>query len=595
MKRTLVFAVALLCVVAQIAACLAADPPKTGEKRDTLIYVRSDPPGAKVLVDGKELGRTNGLFPVEAGVATVILELKGHAPVKKQVTIQAEGITRIEIELKPQTPPADDDQSYAVATSSADDNAENYWTKYKRWAGYQKGADGVQKNPQKARELLPQLVKGVYLATFRPIDGFAPKTPSEFMNKFNEYSDLRSEADGIGGASFFRTKNSDGMLIGSYLTVYPDKMREAVADNPSLKLISIEKLTPAMFLRYEASPQESLHANRGHAQSGDKLADQQMKARRRMQRDARAFSQQQRSEIESLYQVANQRWRTQQARDVLKTLVEKYKKANRTGCAILYLGQMSSGDEQIAYFKQAIADHSDCFYGDGVQVGAFARFLLGQVYLDSGKTELAKKLFDEIRRKYPDSVDHRGESLVAQLPQIKKREDSGETSPAGQNILKNPGIESGGNSPEAWQQGAAIDGVTYSWDKKVALEGKASLCIEKTAKRYFPIAQWSQTVDRTGDSPALEVSAQVKTEKMTKAVLDVLFTDKDGEWISHKWAAHIGSKQPGDPPANHDWKKYSGKVDIPDNTAHICVGLQVYGPGKVWFDNVRATYETGEP
>ena len=159
MKRTLVFAVALLCVVVQIAACLAADPPKTGEKRDTLIYVRSDPPGAKVLVDGKELGRTNGLFPVDAGVATVILELKGHAPVTKQVTIQAEGITRIEIELKPQTPPADEDQSYAVATSSGNDNAENYWTKYKRWAGYQKGADGVEKNPQKARELLTQLVK----------------------------------------------------------------------------------------------------------------------------------------------------------------------------------------------------------------------------------------------------------------------------------------------------------------------------------------------------------------------------------------------------------------------------------------------------
>jgi RNA polymerase sigma-70 factor (ECF subfamily) len=77
---------------------------------------------------------------------------------------------------------------------------------------------------------------------------------------------------------------------------------------------------------------------------------------------------------------------------------------------------------------------------------------------------------------------------------------------------------------------------------------------------------------------------------MTKAILDVIFYDKDGEWISHKWAAYIGIKQPGDPAANHEWKEYSGTVDIPERTAKICVGLQVYGPGKVWFDDVKARY-----
>ena len=148
---------------------------------------------------------------------------------------------------------------------------------------------------------------------------------------------------------------------------------------------------------------------------------QQARARERMQRDARTFSAQELQEIESLYQVANQKWQSPEARDSLKMLVEKYKKANRTGCAILYLGQMSPGQEQIAYFKQAIADHSDCFYGDGVQVGAFARFLLGQTYLKSGKAELAEAMFDEIRKNYPDSVDHQGNSLVGQVPQGKKR------------------------------------------------------------------------------------------------------------------------------------------------------------------------------
>ena len=97
-----------------------------------------------------------------------------------------------------------------------------------------------------------------------------------------------------------------------------------------------------------------------------------------------------------------------------------------------------------------------------------------------------------------------------------------------------------------------------------------------------------------GRRPVLEVSAQVKAKKMTKAILDVLFLDKDGKWISHKWAAYIGSKKPGDPPANHDWKKYSGKVEIPPRTAKLCIGLQVYGPGKVWFDDVQASYGTAD-
>lgn len=162
--------------------------------------------------------------------------------------------------------------------------------------------------------------------------------------------------------------------------------------------------------------------------------------------------------------------------------------------------------------------------------------------------------------------------------------------PQAENVLVNPGAENGDKTPDGWQQGAAMPGVKYSWDKEVAIEGKASLAIEKTANRYFPIAQWSQTVEYTGGAKALEVSAQVKAQKVTKAILDVLFLDKDGQWISHEWAAYIGSKEESDPPANHNWKKYSGKVAIPEGTAKICIGLQDYGPGKVWFDDVRATY-----
>jgi RNA polymerase sigma-70 factor (ECF subfamily) len=158
------------------------------------------------------------------------------------------------------------------------------------------------------------------------------------------------------------------------------------------------------------------------------------------------------------------------------------------------------------------------------------------------------------------------------------------------NLLRNSGFEEGQDSPADWEQGAEVEGVEYAWDKESGKKGKASLSLHKTANRYFPIAQWSQVVERKGDGRTLEVSAQVKAERAAKATIDVIFLDKDDEPISHKWAAYIGAKAAKDPPANHDWKKYSGKVEIPPKTAKIQLALQIYGPGRVWFDEVSASY-----
>lgn len=172
-----------------------------------------------------------------------------------------------------------------------------------------------------------------------------------------------------------------------------------------------------------------------------------------------------------------------------------------------------------------------------------------------------------------------------------KNGPAGTLAPAGKNIVRNGGFEEGDAAPAHWSQGAEVDGVEYVWDRKAGQKGKASACLHKTAQRYFPIAQWYQDVDRTGDLPALRVAAQVKADGVAKAVIDVLFLDDSGEAVGHKWAAYIGAKEAGDPAATHDWKEYAGKVDIPAGTKKLRVGLQVYGPGKVWFDEVRAEYE----
>jgi RNA polymerase sigma-70 factor (ECF subfamily) len=159
-----------------------------------------------------------------------------------------------------------------------------------------------------------------------------------------------------------------------------------------------------------------------------------------------------------------------------------------------------------------------------------------------------------------------------------------------ENILQNAGFEEGDKAPAHWSQGAEIEGVQYIWDKQNGQKGKASLCLHKTAQRYFPIAQWYQVVDRKGDKAALRVAAQVKAEGVTKAIVDVIFLDDKGEWIEHHWASYIGAKEAEDPPVSHDWKEYTGRVEIPPTAKKIQIGLQIYGPGKVWFDEVRAAY-----
>ena len=88
------------------------------------------------------------------------------------------------------------------------------------------------------------------------------------------------------------------------------------------------------------------------AQIEKQVAQQRMIARERMRKDAAVYTPDQLREIENLYQVANRKWRNQEGKDSLKELVSKFDKANRTGCALLYLGQMSAGKEKQQYLQK---------------------------------------------------------------------------------------------------------------------------------------------------------------------------------------------------------------------------------------------------
>jgi len=144
----------------------------------------------------------------------------------------------------------------------------------------------------------------------------------------------------------------------------------------------------------------------------EQLQRERTNAKVRIRQDVRRFPREQLNEADQLYQAAIKDWRSNEARQGVKALVQKFPELNRTGCALLYVGQMSAGQEREDYLKQAIA-HSDSYFGDGVQVGAYARYLLGHHYRDQGKSVEAERFFDEVRQSYPNAITHSGKLLVA--------------------------------------------------------------------------------------------------------------------------------------------------------------------------------------
>ncbi len=143
------------------------------------------------------------------------------------------------------------------------------------------------------------------------------------------------------------------------------------------------------------------------------VAAQQAEARKRMKKDGLAFTPEQLRAIEALYQKASGMQRGTAREQELRRLVETYPASNRAGCARLYLAQdASSPNAAVAAFEEAIARSPDCFYGDGVQVGAYARYLLGRLYQRTGRDGEAARVFGEIRTSFPGAVDHDGRPLV---------------------------------------------------------------------------------------------------------------------------------------------------------------------------------------
>jgi hypothetical protein len=136
------------------------------------------------------------------------------------------------------------------------------------------------------------------------------------------------------------------------------------------------------------------------------------KFEKRMAQDREKHSQEQLRDAENLIRIADQQWGSPEANDSLQTLIKKYPDFNRAGCALLYVAQRAEGDNRFKYLKECIEKYDDCFYGDGVQVGAYARFLLAEDYKRKGEEERRTALCREIKARYADAIDHSGKLLI---------------------------------------------------------------------------------------------------------------------------------------------------------------------------------------
>ena len=65
----------------------------------TLLFVQTKPAGAEIRLEGKALGESDGIFPVEPGTYKIVIDLSGHEPNEQQITIRKGRITRIELTL----------------------------------------------------------------------------------------------------------------------------------------------------------------------------------------------------------------------------------------------------------------------------------------------------------------------------------------------------------------------------------------------------------------------------------------------------------------------------------------------------------------
>jgi beta-lactamase regulating signal transducer with metallopeptidase domain/predicted esterase len=161
------------------------------------------------------------------------------------------------------------------------------------------------------------------------------------------------------------------------------------------------------------------------------------------------------------------------------------------------------------------------------------------------------------------------------------------TQKAKENLLTNPGFEDGIENLERSFLGNETNEVKFTLDDKVKHGGKFSLALEKSVNRFWPVQMMGETgISAKSATKRLKVSAWVKAENAKKATIAVYMNSKSSDG-KIEFGTYVGSERGA---VSHDWKKYEKVFECPQGTDSIDVYYQMYGPGKVWFDDVSVEF-----
>ena len=99
--------IAFFCALAPAAFFAAGGSAKTAPARIRCSTCGPTRRAHSVFLDGKKIGTSAGLFPVEPGKVTIVVELDGHKENSCQVTVGANRVTRVVLILEPEAKAAE--------------------------------------------------------------------------------------------------------------------------------------------------------------------------------------------------------------------------------------------------------------------------------------------------------------------------------------------------------------------------------------------------------------------------------------------------------------------------------------------------------
>ncbi|MFL2859145.1 MAG: hypothetical protein ACJ0BW_00195 [Pontiellaceae bacterium] len=150
----------------------------------------------------------------------------------------------------------------------------------------------------------------------------------------------------------------------------------------------------------------------------DAAKNERSKALYRILRDGEVYSREELREAERIFRFISNSSTDVSVEKELSILREKYPAANQTGCALITWALNQKEESKITALNEVITNHSDCYFSDGVNVGAFARLYLALHLRSINEIDNSLLLINEIKSSYPYAIDHKGIRLIEHLEEL---------------------------------------------------------------------------------------------------------------------------------------------------------------------------------